>query len=717
MKKMLILCLTLLLTLPLHGQGERSLLLNATEAGTLQDVCPWGDELVLLGANGVWLYQPQAGEMTALLQYSTDLTANPIATAHHRLEHLFVQDGAVYVYDSDTPAFYRVEGHAAVPCLEDAAEIFTFDDQDETIRKSFVGGVAAEDGLYLLLNSFTFSDGDVYELYHLNAATGEITDLGHQPVDRLYSASDGKLLAGRTTEDGQGQRLCLYDTAADTLSAVNDRVYSRDAVGFAWDEAAETLYYTADSGRVYAEKAEGRADIIANLPYPFLQTSAKAFLWNGSYVFLQDGTLNIRPLDGDRDALVTLKILGTVPDSIIKEYMAENPQISIVLDPRASSFLGLQEALLSGDGSIDLFLVASDGIYTEVVEKGYAAPLSGPETLMEGVSHFYPWAQELLIRDGALYAVPVTVSSDYWTINRTQWQALGLGEYPQTYEDLFCLAEVWEDTYAEAYPDCTLFACPDGMPGMLRTIVRQYLLIHEDGSAPVNFDTDEFRTAIRSVLDHPEVFSCDGERMALMMSYPQYLGTGYNDEDLVESVLPPALTAESARVAGGTMELLMLNPSSSHRAEAMDFLTFCMTHLDAATAYALDATRTEPLRPDGHADTMQRLTEQISALTEQLNAATEPSAKAELTETLETLRRRYARQEENWRFSAEDIAIYQAIARHIVIPTETIYPAGSGRGAEVFDAVIDRFADGAMLLKQFIRTLNDRAAVMFMEGG
>lgn len=716
MKRMLICSLmVLLLALPIGGRCESKnyYLLDSTEAGRIYDVCSWGDELVLLGSTGVWLYQPLTGEMTALLKYSTDLMATPITTDYRSLDHIFSQDGVLYVFDSYTPAFYRIDDHTAVPCFEDVTKIFAFDDQGETICKNFVSGIAGEDGLYLLLNSFTFSDGDVYELYHLDAATGKINDLGKQPVDTLYSVVNGKLLAGKTTEDGL--KLYLYETATNTLAVLNDQVYSREAVGFLWDEVADILYYTADAGKVYAEAADGQTNIIAYLPYQTLYSSARVFLWNHSYVYLQDSMLNIRTLDGGLDALVTLKILGTVSDSIIQKYMAENPQVNIVLDPRESSFLGLQEALLSGDDSIDLFLVESDGIYAEVVNKGYAASLSGSEYLNQRVSSFYPWAKELLIRDGELYAIPVTVSSNYWTINRTKWKELELGEYPKTYEELFSIAEMWQENYAEEYQGYCLFECIDGMSGMLRTIVRQYLLAHEKWYAPVNFDTEEFRKAIQSVMDHPTVFTFDGESMALIMSYPQYLGTGYNDEDVVESFLPPALTENAARVVSGSMELLVMNPSTSHRNEVMKFLEFYMVHLDAMTTYKLDASCTEPLRPEGYEAIMQSLTEQINATTAKLESVTDPTLRAELTETLDTLQRRCDRQAFNWRFSEEDIAIYREIADKIVMPTQTIYPVGSSINTAAFDMVIDQYAAGSMSLNQFIRMLNEKAEIIFQE--
>lgn len=718
MKKMLICLLTaLLLALPVYGHCENGnySLLDNSEAGRLYDVCPLGDGLALLGSTGVWLYQPQAGEMTALLKFSTDLMENPIATDDRRLDHIFVQDGLLYIYDSYTPAFYRIEDHIAIPCLEGAAEIYIFDDQGEISRKNFISGVAAEDGLYLLLNSFTFANGEVYEMYHLNAATGEITALGKQPIDVLYSAANGKLLAGQATKDSQGQTLCLYDTATNASTALNDRVYSPASAGFVWDEIAEVLYYAADAGKVYAETADGQKDNIAYLPYQYLYASARTFIWNSAYTYLQDGTLNIRKLNSKLDEFITIKILGSVSDRIVKEYLAENPQVNIVFDARENNFLGLQEALLSGDSSVDLFLVESDGIYIEVVEKGYAAALASSDYLMQRVSALYPWAQDLLIQNGELYAVPVSITSNYWTINRTKWQELGLGEYPQTYEDLFRIAETWDENYAEDYPECYLFECMDEMPGMLRTAIRQYLLTHEDWSAPVDFDTDEFRAAIQSILDHPDIFMLDGERMALIMSYPQYLGTGYNDEDLVESFLPPALTEASPQVASATMELLAMNPSSGHKEDVMKFLEFYMEHLDAMTVYELDASCTEPLRPEGYVGTMQRLTEQINILTVKLEAATDPTTQSQIAEALEALQREYARQESNWRFSTEDIAIYRGIAETIIIPTKTIYPAGSSIKTDTFDSIIEQFAAGSMSMDRFIHTLNEKANIMFLE--
>lgn len=406
---------------------------------------------------------------------------------------------------------------------------------------------------------------------------------------------------------------------------------------------------------------------------------------------------------------VTLKILGGISESIVSAYQAENPNVCIVFDTRKDSFLGLQEALITDDG-IDLFLARSDGIYTQVVEKGYAADLSNADDLVQRISALYPWARNLLLQNGRLYAIPVGITCDYWTINRTKWQELGFGDYPRTCDELFRVAEAWEENYAGDYIGYNLFECPDGMPGMLRTMIRQYLLAHEDWSAPVDFDTEEFRTAVQSVLDHPSIFNYDGERLTLIMSYPQYLGTGYNDDDLVESFLPPALTEQ---VVNASIELLIMNPTSVHQEEAAKFMAFYLENLDPLTAYLLDAFRTEPLRPQNYETARKDLTGQIDTLNSQVTLSDDAEAKK--AEELQALQQRLARLDSSWRFSQEDIEIYQTIAAKVVVPTRTIYPMDSDVFSAIFDELTEQLAASSMSVDLFIRLLNEKTRIIFAE--
>lgn len=140
--KRLIACMLMLALLiaPISGLGEsyNYILLNNSDAGNIQDVCPWEDGLLLLGSTGVWYHQPETGEMTALLNYSRDLMMNPVPVNRNNLTRIFTQNDKVYVFDPYTPAFYQVVDYTAIPCLESAADIYSYEDQGETLRKSFV---------------------------------------------------------------------------------------------------------------------------------------------------------------------------------------------------------------------------------------------------------------------------------------------------------------------------------------------------------------------------------------------------------------------------------------------------------------------------------------------------------------------------------------------------------------------------------------------------
>ena len=204
--------------------------------------------------------------------------------------------------------------------------------------------------------------------------------------------------------------------------------------------------------------------------------------------------------------------------------------------------------------------------------------------------------------------------------------------------------------------------------------------------------------------------------MPIIMSYPQYFGTGPNDSDTVMSVLPPVLAQGARQVVNGSLSLMILNPSSEHKDEAMRFLEFYMDHLDAVTLYKLDTACTTPMRPSFYEENKQRIENQMTLLQEQMEAVDDQQKRAEMADELAVLERRYAVNENNWLISEEDVAIYHGIADKVVVPLRTIYPTDADSlNAQTFESVIHQFASGTMSIDQFIRTLNEKAKIIFME--
>lgn len=711
MKKLLLIISALILaTLPLGGlsEGINSLAVEET-VGNIRDVCRAGDDLYALANSGVWRLQMD-GQITQVMNAGADLAGTPEIKSVHQLSFILSMGQTIYLFSGAHQAFYRAEDHGLSPALPNTSDVFTFEDQGEAQKKTVLSVVSDENGIYLLLSAFTFDRGQVNELYMLTGEDAAPIFLGETDFTALHSAQDGKLIAGIGDGWGGGETVVLYDPETKEETLLDDGSSMEQAGGYAWDEESQSLYYTAEGGRAYVRTLGQEPRLFGYLPVQSLY-AARAFLMGKSYVLFQSPSLYGLDTEADLSQTVTLTVMGFPDEGIIRAFCLQNPGVNIQLDQRESDFLGLQAALLTGDTTMDLYITKSDGIYTEAVQKGYAVPLTDSAILTKATENYYDWAKRLLFRNGELYAVPVRVEIDYWTLNRTQWEEMRLGDYPETYGDLFRLKAAFDETYDGDYYG--LMECYGGAEGMLGTVIRQYLLEHEDWTAPVDFDTAEFRAAVQDVMNHRDILEESAERMPLFMAYPQYFGTGYDDADLVESVLPPRLSDTAPQVVRGHMELMVLNPASPHQEEALKFLEFYIQHLNAETLYRLDASKSQPLRLDTYEDTKQRLEGQMAAIQTQLSAAEDAGRQAELTDTLAGLQAQYEQNEQRWQISAEDIAIYRAIAEKVVMPIRTIY--ADGQGADVINQVIHQYVDGGMALNAFIHSLNEKARIMFLE--
>lgn len=158
---------------------------------------------------------------------------------------------------------------------------------------------------------------------------------------------------------------------------------------------------------------------------------------------------------------------------------------------------------------------------------------------------------------------------------------------------------------------------------------------------------------------------------------------------------------------------LVMNPTSVHQEEAAKFMAFHLKNLDPLTAYLLDASRTEPLRPQNYETARKDLTGQIDTLNSQITLSDDAEAKK--AEELQALQQRLARLESSWRFSQEDIEIYQTIAAKVVVSTRTIYPMDSDVFSAIFDELTEQLAASSMSVDLFIRLLNEKTRIIFAE--
>lgn len=708
MKKTILFLLILLLALPVTGLTESvsAALLEDDFAGYVNSAVPYRDGMAILGGKGLFLWHPDTGDHERLLPL--EALSAPASTI------LCALPDDLLLLDGSTGAFYRAADGEISLIGQLPEDVFYYDDQGELTAKTVQNCLAVGDRLCLLLNSFTFENGDTDELYMLDSGF-QATLLESQAIRALWSAADGQLLVAQEMEGVL--RPCLYDPESRSTLRVWDSVDAAQGMGFVYDAASDALYYSGDAGKVYAVR-DGRAPVIcAYLPFKYQYATDQAFLWNHeTYAYLSSASLFLREIHPEGVRSVTLNLMGAPDPDILMQFAAEHPDISINIQYRTDDLLSLQQSIVASDGSVDLYLVTSDGVFADVREKNFAASLNASDRLMTHVANYYPWAREALMDGDQLIAVPASIYVENWTINRTQWEALDLGDEPDTFADVFTAAAIWQSDYADDMPDYCLLETQDGVTGVLKSIIRQYLLEHEHWEAPVSFDTAEFREVVAAAWEHRDLFLPSEAIYTLLMNYPQYFGLGFNDSELVASFRQPKLTADSPAVTRASMELLIMSPASTHPQEALTFLEFYADHLSAHTRYHLDASCSEPVRPSWYAGSLQGLLEQMESTQRQLDSTADEAERRDLEATLLQLRKRQQFMEDyDWEISPEGIELYREIAASVVVPLRTIYPRDSSAKAKSIDEAVERFASGQASLDQFVRQLDEKARMIFAE--
>lgn len=186
----------------------------------------------------------------------------------------------------------------------------------------------------------------------------------------------------------------------------------------------------------------------------------------GVYAYPYANRVFLRDISKDGESTQTvLTLMGSVSPDMLVNFSIEHPDVAVVSAQTLNSS-EIQQAALSGDDSIDLFVVSAPGSYTALKEKGYLAAIDN-ESLCVDAKTLYPAIQNVIFDGETLLGYPISLMLDSWTVNETQWKNMELGEYPTTYAELFDKIKVWLDEYALDYS--RLHTCRYSADGDRRT--------------------------------------------------------------------------------------------------------------------------------------------------------------------------------------------------------------------------------------------------------
>lgn len=124
----------------------------------------------------------------------------------------------------------------------------------------------------------------------------------------------------------------------------------------------------------------------------------------------------------------------------------------------------LMDMLLTGDNSIDVFILSADTeLFRAMRDRGYALPLSDSKLLIEATQRMYPDVlRQLSGESGDLIAIPIDVTFELPALNRSAMDRLGLSEedIPSNWVDFLD----WLDALAPALNHAQITLFPKEVP-------------------------------------------------------------------------------------------------------------------------------------------------------------------------------------------------------------------------------------------------------------
>ena len=481
MKKMLCMLLMLLLSMlvcfPSYANEPETLNLTQVHAyETATSLCFIEDTLYMLGAYG--LYEYKENELTTVVDLSDAYAyryqkerpeeEEQALVWEKAISYLFTDGQSLYGLHPYSGKIYQIEG-SQLKAVSELPDDLLYVASEEFFRE--IKGTVFESGkLFLLLGTDDYEDYEKTELIAFDLVSQEYETLSPEGVQSISAGPEGKLLAFIQADESA---IWQYDVASDTLEAQLVLMEGDTPAGIAcYDE--KPIYY--NQNRIILAEDVDQSLVKAYLPvmYSFGSTQAacsKSGIYaypDSNYVFLRDVSI-----EGEVSQKV-LTLMGDVSPDIIIDFSIENPDIAIV-SVQSLNANELQQAALSGDNSVDLFVLSAPGSFAAMRKKGYIASLNGNETLTADAKTLYPTIQEVIFDGDTLIGYPISINPQAWTVNETQWNNLGLGEYTTTYDELFEKIALWLDVYADDYPEYTLSDMQQmGTDNLVSSIVEAY---------------------------------------------------------------------------------------------------------------------------------------------------------------------------------------------------------------------------------------------------
>lgn len=699
----------------------------------------------------VWLERWSAGMnepetvLEGLRSYrneSTDATT-PVVT------RLLADGECLYGFDESSRQVMRLvdgAGSAAVQPLCTLEAVEEEPSEDGIYYGSYVNSMFMQDGEVVRLAK-NYGQGEsslLVERYALD--TGKL--IAQQGVDSTLRAlcayKDGKYLAlvqpvpGPEDMEAPMTQIAVYDpaTGGTTLVATLNGSYLNNLT---YDRESDTAYYCGDATIYAVPLATGESRVSAYLPVNAWSGSDTTFaaISGGMIVYANGDGTYVRRLDAPEMAAGALTVANEGGTTKHMAVVAEHPELNVTLASEYPQTMEeLTTAMVSGTGSMDvLCLTTSYNPVERLIDKGYAADLSGYPELMAVAGRMDPRFTQSVMRDGKLYALPVALSTNTLGVNAEAMEKLGLTEsdLPATWLEFLDFAANYYYDYGEENADVVLMDL--NMRRSLFQMIRdQYVAAQLRDTGSVSFDTPLFRKLMQALeaIDFTELdpYEVKGdkvwegndanefyEKQQLFTRYseasPRSMGqSGYGRSN---QPLVLRLDGETEPVLPVSMTVMIVNPRSTRMDQAAAYLTAYAGHYEAETENIMFfPDQNDPVPNSYYEVQKQSYEESLRDVDSRIEKADE-SEKASLRETREQIQG-YLDELENQRMSVteEMIQAYrEQVAPYLYVTPQT--PLTNPESSNELDTLTSQYLDHAIDLDTYIREMNQRVRMMMLE--
>lgn len=573
-----------------------------------------------------------------------------------------------------------------------------------------------------------------YFLYDINLDGGAVTKLPlTQRINSTIPYKDGLLLSyvssswdENTNQEIPAQLVTVNpaDGATVSLKEMADTAY---IYTLAYDAAKDTVYYFTES-TLWGMTGMGTPfkAAYANQSYVDSMTifsSGYAALWSS------DG-LEIHNLDPAYLPTKTLTLIGSWRDAAARKFTQENPDIPLIFSEQYYGMAQLGQAMVSGDTTIDVIRTSVANGFDNLLEKGYCADLSSSQKLMDYVNSLYPALRDEVMKDGKLYAIPVTLYGSTLSYMPSKLEEIGLTEedMPTTFVELCEFITRWNNEWIDdesktnVMPFCTTMS---NRSVVFDLMLKAYLDYYDAKGEPLTFDTPEFN-AMLTALDSMDASSLDMPANMSDQEYDEYyqLYSGvFVDRGLLSTAegeyaaVPLKLSIGEGKdfTVGTTMEVLFVNPRCANLPEAIKLLECYVDTLDESYKILMCPDCNDPVENQYYQDTLKNFQDSLAELQEQLKTA-DDAEKRDLEDTIKYYEDSLNNKESfRWDYSAQTIAQYREIGDHVFARhANVLYSAGNDTSTQL-RSLHERYVQKQITRDQYIKELNQKARMIVLE--